>query len=295
MKSNGKMSWSGRDSLRNACVPEDVGGREILFCRIRREPSTRTTSVPGMRAAAGRRKASDRFVLACPSLRPTVRCGARWPRRGFGYLHLEPIPLLRENGRARMALTLPRAQRSADMRRRFPRRRERVAVRRPARVRAQAPTVERCEMCSTELSGEHQHLIEPASAENGLRVRCLRDSFQRAKVSEIQTHAAPDPVSPGKFQMTECAMGRSDDSHRAGVFFQSASGARSMRFTQVPREPRSPCCPWRHGTKSKMRNTHLKEMEADVEALLVNRVGAVAACSPSITSCRSTNVTSWLG
>jgi Fe-S cluster biogenesis protein NfuA/nitrite reductase/ring-hydroxylating ferredoxin subunit len=91
---------------------EEVGGREMLFCRLEETLYAYNNNCPGcgQPLSAGRLEGT---VLACPICSQhydVVRAG-----RGMDLesLHLEPVPLLRENGRVRVALPLAKAERSA--------------------------------------------------------------------------------------------------------------------------------------------------------------------------------------
>jgi Fe-S cluster biogenesis protein NfuA/nitrite reductase/ring-hydroxylating ferredoxin subunit len=91
---------------------EEVGGRDILFCRLEETLYAYNNTCPGCRQPLGNARLVG-SVLACPICSQhydVVRAG-----RGVDLdsLHLEPVPLLRENGRARVALTLSSAPRSA--------------------------------------------------------------------------------------------------------------------------------------------------------------------------------------
>lgn len=90
---------------------EEVGGREMLFCRLEETLYAYSNACPGCSQPLGGAHLEG-SVLACPVCSQhydVVRAG-----RGLDLdsLHLEPVPLLRENGRVRVALPLSRAQRS---------------------------------------------------------------------------------------------------------------------------------------------------------------------------------------
>ena len=90
---------------------EEVGGREMLFCRLEETLYAYNNNCPG----CGQPLSAARLegtVLACPICSQhydVVRAG-----RGMDLesLHLEPVPLLRENGRVRVALPISKAERS---------------------------------------------------------------------------------------------------------------------------------------------------------------------------------------
>src|ERR1700691_1910707 len=87
---------------------EQIAGREILFCRLEETLYAYNNTCPGcgQPLAGGGLKGT---VLACPICSQhydVVHAG-----RGVDLdtIHLEPVPLLRENGRVRVALPLSRA------------------------------------------------------------------------------------------------------------------------------------------------------------------------------------------
>jgi Fe-S cluster biogenesis protein NfuA/nitrite reductase/ring-hydroxylating ferredoxin subunit len=91
---------------------EEVGGREMLFCRLEETLYAYNNTCPGCSQPLGGARLEG-TVLACPICSQhydVIRAG-----RGVDLetLHLEPVPLLRENGRVRVALPLTKAQRSA--------------------------------------------------------------------------------------------------------------------------------------------------------------------------------------
>jgi nitrite reductase/ring-hydroxylating ferredoxin subunit len=91
---------------------EEVAGQAILFCRLEETFYAYNNSCPGCGQPLGASRLEGR-VLACSICNlqyDVVRAG-----RGVDLtnLHLEPVPLLTQNGRARIALESSRIQRSA--------------------------------------------------------------------------------------------------------------------------------------------------------------------------------------
>jgi Fe-S cluster biogenesis protein NfuA/nitrite reductase/ring-hydroxylating ferredoxin subunit len=90
---------------------QEVGGRDMLFCRLEETLYAYENTCPGCSQPLGGARLEG-TVLACPI------CSQHYDvmRAGRGVdlesLHLEPVPLLRENGRVRLALPLSKAQRS---------------------------------------------------------------------------------------------------------------------------------------------------------------------------------------
>ena len=90
---------------------EEVGGHDVLFCRLEETLYAYNNTCPGCHQPLGGARLEG-TVLACPICRQhydVVRAG-----RGVDLdsLHLEPFPLLRENGRVRVALPFLREMRS---------------------------------------------------------------------------------------------------------------------------------------------------------------------------------------
>jgi len=90
---------------------EEVGGRDMLFCRLEETLYAYENTCPGCSQPLKTARLEGN-VLACSI------CGQHYDvvHAGRGVdldsLHLEPVPLLRENGRVRVALPLSKAQRS---------------------------------------------------------------------------------------------------------------------------------------------------------------------------------------
>ena len=90
---------------------EEVGGRDMLFCRLEETLYAYENTCPGCSQPLGGAHLEGN-VLACSI------CGQHYDivHAGRGVdldsLHLEPVPLLNENGRVRVSLPLAKAQRS---------------------------------------------------------------------------------------------------------------------------------------------------------------------------------------
>ena len=110
-----EVGWEdvfGLDAIPLGATHEErIGGRDILFCRLEETLYAYNNTCPGCGQPLGRARLEG-TVLACPICSQhydVVRAGRS---TDLDTLHLEPIPLLRENGRARVALPLLKAQRS---------------------------------------------------------------------------------------------------------------------------------------------------------------------------------------
>jgi Fe-S cluster biogenesis protein NfuA/nitrite reductase/ring-hydroxylating ferredoxin subunit len=110
-----EVGWEdvfGVDSIPSGTLKmQEVGGRDMLFCRLEETLYAYENTCPGCSQPLGGARLEG-TVLACPI------CSQHYDvmRAGRGVdlesLHLEPVPLLRENGRVRLALPLSKAQRS---------------------------------------------------------------------------------------------------------------------------------------------------------------------------------------
>jgi Fe-S cluster biogenesis protein NfuA/nitrite reductase/ring-hydroxylating ferredoxin subunit len=110
-----RVGWEevfGLDAIASGTLRrEEVGGRDILFCRLEGTLYAYNNSCPGCGQPLGSARLQG-TVLACPICSQhydVVRAG-----RGVDLdtIHLEPVPLLSENGRVRVALPFSNAQRS---------------------------------------------------------------------------------------------------------------------------------------------------------------------------------------
>jgi Family of unknown function (DUF5947) len=131
--------------------------------------------------------------------------------------------------------------------------------------------VERCELCSAEVGAEHPHLIEPASR----KLLCTCDacsilfSGSGTKYRRVSRRvlAMPDfHLSDGQWEglMIPISM---------AFFFRSTPDKRVVAFYPSPAGATESLLPLETWTDIEDANPVLREMESDVEALLVNRVG----------------------
>jgi Fe-S cluster biogenesis protein NfuA/nitrite reductase/ring-hydroxylating ferredoxin subunit len=108
-----RVGWEevfGLDAIPSGTLRrEEVSGRDILFCRLEETLYAYNNACPGCGQPLGAARLQG-TVLACPICSQhydVVRAG-----RGVDLdsIHLEPVPLLSENGRVRVALPLSKAQ-----------------------------------------------------------------------------------------------------------------------------------------------------------------------------------------
>ncbi len=144
------------------------------------------------------------------------------------------------------------------------------------RFRKKKPAVEVCEMCSQELPLEHDHLIEPASR----RLQCvctacalLFDGRQSARFKRVprRVRYLPD------FDLTDAQWESLLIPINMAFFFKSSVGDRITALYPSPAGATESLLPLETWDDIVKRNPTLANLEPDVEALLVNRVGPTRA------------------
>ena len=142
-------------------------------------------------------------------------------------------------------------------------------LRRFARKRT---AVERCEMCSGELATEHEHLVEPASR----RLICscgpcamLFEGQSGTKFKRVPRRT----VFLRDFQMSDAQWDGLLVPIEMAFFFRSTPHGRTVALYPSPAGPTESLLSLDTWADIVESNPVLKDMEADVMALLVNRVG----------------------
>lgn len=143
-----------------------------------------------------------------------------------------------------------------------------ATLRRFARRR---PPTEMCDLCGIELAAGHQHLVEPATR----RLVCACDacailfSYQGdAKFRRVPRRVA----ALDDFQLGDAQWEALSIPIGLAFFFENSSQGRTVAFYPSPAgatESLLPLGPWQDIVAA---NPALRDMEADVEALLVNRI-----------------------
>ena len=134
------------------------------------------------------------------------------------------------------------------------------------------PSAERCELCSRELAAGHQHLLEPASR----KLICACDGC--AILFSGQGHAKYKRV-PRRvryledFQMTDSQWDGMAMPINMAFFFKSTPRERVIALYPSPAGATESLLSFDTWDEIELENPALGEMEADVEALLVNRIG----------------------
>ena len=138
-------------------------------------------------------------------------------------------------------------------------------VRRPS-------SVERCEMCSRPLAPGHQHLLEPA----GRKLVCacdacaiLFDNRGAAKYKRVprRVRFLPD------FRLTDSQWDGLMMPINMAFFYKSTPQGRVIALYPSPAGATESLLSFDTWEEIERENSALLEMEADVEALLVNRIG----------------------
>jgi len=145
-----------------------------------------------------------------------------------------------------------------------------AVLRRFARAR---PPVERCELCSGEVSPEHEHLVEPTS--HKLLCACqpcaiLFDGQRNGKYKRV-------PHTVQTLQDFDMSDGQWDSLMipiEMAFFFKSSPRGRVVALYPSPAGAVESLLPLDTWDDIQRANPVLKEMDADVVALLANRVGA---------------------
>jgi hypothetical protein len=152
-----------------------------------------------------------------------------------------------------------------------------LALRQFARKRA---VVERCEMCNRELRDEHAHLIEPLSRK--LVCACdacaiLFESHNGAKYKRAPRRV----LFLQDFKLTDAQWDGLSLPIEMAFFFRSTPQDRVIALYPSPAGPTESQLSLDIWADLESMNPVLREMEADVSALLVNRVGHFRKGSPA--------------
>jgi hypothetical protein len=131
---------------------------------------------------------------------------------------------------------------------------------------------ERCEMCSKELAASHQHLLDPVSR----KLICACDGCAILFGSQGQTKYKRVPRrirSLPDFRMTDSQWDGLMMPINMAFFFKSTPQDRVIALYPSPAGATESLLSFDTWDEIELENPALLEMEADVEALLVNRIG----------------------
>jgi Family of unknown function (DUF5947) len=140
--------------------------------------------------------------------------------------------------------------------------------------------VERCEMCGRELAADHEHLVEPANR----RLICsceacaiLFDGRSGTKYKRVPRRV----LFLRDFQMTDGQWDGLMVPIEMAFFFKSTPHGKVIALYPSPAGPTESLLSLETWGDIEQANPLLREMEADVTALLVNRVGHVRGITPA--------------
>lgn len=152
-----------------------------------------------------------------------------------------------------------------------------AALRQLARKRSAA---ERCEICSRELAPEHEHLVEPANRK--LICACMACAFLFEGHAGLKFKRVPRAVFFLKnFQLTDAQWDALMVPIDMAFFFNSSPNGKIIALYPSPAGPTESLLSLDSWAELIEMNPVLSEMEADVSALLVNRVGHARGASPA--------------
>ena len=135
------------------------------------------------------------------------------------------------------------------------------------------PDAERCELCSAEVTAGHPHLIEPASRK--LLCACNACAILFGGMGTRYKRVPRRVLALGDFRLSDGQWDSLMVPISMAFFFRSTPDSRVVAFYPSPAGATESLLPLETWSDIEDANPALKEMEADVEALLVNRVGHV--------------------
>lgn len=131
--------------------------------------------------------------------------------------------------------------------------------------------VERCELCSAEVAAGHPHLIEPGSRK--LLCACNACAILFGGMGTKYKRVPRRILGLGDFRLSDGQWDSLMVPISMAFFFRSTPDARVVAFYPSPAGATESLLPLETWNEIEDANPVLKEMESDVEALLVNRVG----------------------
>lgn len=139
--------------------------------------------------------------------------------------------------------------------------------------------VETCEMCSRELASAHQHLLEPATRK--LICACDACAILFSGASNLKFKRVPRDVRfLADFRMTEGQWDSLMIPIEMAFLFHSTPHEKVMAYYPSPAGATESLLALDTWNDVVAENPALNNMESDVEALLVNRVGATRGVTP---------------
>lgn len=139
--------------------------------------------------------------------------------------------------------------------------------------------VEHCEMCSRELPPDHEHLVEPANR----KLICACDACSILFEGQAGTKYKRVPrrvLFLRDFQLTDSQWDGLMVPIEMAFFFKSTPSGKVIALYPSPAGPTESLLSLETWGDIEQANPVLSQMEPDVMALLVNRVGHVHGASP---------------
>jgi hypothetical protein len=138
-------------------------------------------------------------------------------------------------------------------------------------IRPRKRDVERCELCSAEVAADHPHLIEPATRK--LQCTCNACAILFSGMGTRYKRVPRRVLALPKFSLTDGQWDSLMVPISMAFFFRSTPDARVVAFYPSPAGATESLLPLETWKDLEDANPILREMESDVEALLVNRIG----------------------
>jgi hypothetical protein len=137
---------------------------------------------------------------------------------------------------------------------------------------AAVPEEERCELCDAPIPSAHRHLLELSSRELVCACRPCALLFDRGGASNGRYKLVPERrLRLDDFAMSEQAWEELRIPVEMAFFFHSSAAERVLAYYPSPMGPTESQLPLSSWHEVEQANPILDELEADVEALLVNR------------------------
>lgn len=138
-------------------------------------------------------------------------------------------------------------------------------------VRGRAP-VERCEFCAAGLPAEHQHLLQPSTRK--LACACTACVVLFTNQAEASYRRVPERIRfLPDFRLSDALWESLMIPINMAFFFYSTPAGRVIAYYPSPAGPTESLLGLETWDKIVQQNPILADMEPDVEALLINRVG----------------------
>lgn len=146
-----------------------------------------------------------------------------------------------------------------------------VQLRLPARER---PPGDRCDLCSASVAAEHPHLLEPPTRKLLCVCGPCATLFDEPRAGARYARVPRRVRSLDDFRMTEAQWDALGVPVHLAFFFRSSAADRMVALYPSPAGAMESLLPLGAWEEIIAENPALAAMEADVEALLVHRVGA---------------------